>query len=347
MKYEDEKGNELAPSEKLSGKLDAPYETTAKNIVGWTVKTTPNNAQGVFTDKEQTVTYVYEKADGASVTVKYEDEKGNELAPSEKLSGKLDAPYETTAKNIAGWTVKTTPNNAQGTFTDKEQTVTYVYEKADGASVTVKYEDDKGNELAPSEKRSGKLDAPYETTAKNIVGWTVKTTPINAQGTFTDKEQTVTYVYEKADGASVTVKYEDDKGNELAPSEILSGKLDAPYETTAKNIAGWKLVAAPSNAEGKFTAKEQTVVYVYKKASDKNKPSVPKKPDKQGDKKAKPTKKTPKKNYKNTPKNQKNDPEKIHLPSTGDVWMDSAIYILAGLSALIAGAVLIRRRKHV
>ncbi|WP_440589913.1 NPXTG-anchored protein [Listeria grayi] len=37
----------------------------------------------------------------------------------------------------------------------------------------------------------------------------------------------------------------------------------------------------------------------------------------------------------------------MHLPSTGDVWMDSAIYILAGLSALIAGAVLIRRRKHV
>lgn len=106
-------------------------------------------------------------------------------------------------------------------------------------------------------------------------------------------------------------------------------------------------MAAPSNADGKFTAKEQTVVYVYKKASDKNKPYVPEKPDKQGDKKAKPTKKTPKKNYKNTPKKQKNDPEKIQLPSTGDVWMESAIYILAGLGARIAGAALIRRRKHI
>lgn len=347
VKYQDETGKELAATETISGKAGDAYQTVEKAIIGYKLKEIQGEASGNLTDADKTVVYVYEKVAGAPVTVKYEDEQGNELANADTLTGKLDTPYETTAKNIVGWTVKTTPSNAQGTFTDKEQTVTYVYEKADGAAVTVKYEDEKDNKLTPSEKLSGKLDAPYETTAKNIAGWTVKTTPNNAQGTFTDKEQIVTYVYEKADGAAVTVKYEDEKGNELAPSEKRSGKLDAPYETTAKNIAGWKLVAAPSNAEGKFTAKEQTVVYVYKKASDKNKPSVPKKPNKQGDKKAKPTKKTPKKNYKNTPKDQKNDPEKIHLPSTGDVWMDSAIYILAGLSALIAGAILIRRRKHV
>ncbi|WP_253247473.1 MucBP domain-containing protein, partial [Listeria monocytogenes] len=46
----------------------------------WTVKTTPNNATGVFTNSKQTVTYVYEKADGAPVTVKYVDGDGNELA---------------------------------------------------------------------------------------------------------------------------------------------------------------------------------------------------------------------------------------------------------------------------
>ncbi|WP_149667764.1 MucBP domain-containing protein, partial [Listeria monocytogenes] len=34
------------------------------SLSGWTVKTTPNNATGVFTNSKQTVTYVYEKADG-------------------------------------------------------------------------------------------------------------------------------------------------------------------------------------------------------------------------------------------------------------------------------------------
>ncbi|WP_441293270.1 MucBP domain-containing protein [Listeria monocytogenes] len=82
MKYVDGDGNELATSDTLNGKIDAPYQTTAKSLSGWTVKTTPNNATGVFTNSKQTVTYVYEKADGAPVTVKYVDADGNEVANS-------------------------------------------------------------------------------------------------------------------------------------------------------------------------------------------------------------------------------------------------------------------------
>ncbi|EAD7087273.1 MucBP domain-containing protein, partial [Listeria monocytogenes] len=153
---------------------------TAKSITGWTVKTTPTNATGVFTNANQTVTYVYEKADGAPVTVKYVDADGNELATSDTLNGKIDAPYQTTAKSLSGWAVKTTPTNATGVFTNANQTVTYVYEKADGAPVTVKYVDGDGNELATSDTLNGKIDAPYQTTAKSLSGWAVKTTPANA-----------------------------------------------------------------------------------------------------------------------------------------------------------------------
>ncbi|WP_241535775.1 MucBP domain-containing protein, partial [Listeria monocytogenes] len=99
-------GNELATSDTLNGKIDAPYQTTAKSLSGWAVKTTPTNATGVFTNANQTVTYVYEKADGAPVTVKYVDVDGNELATSDTLNGKIDAPYQTTAKSLSGWTVK-------------------------------------------------------------------------------------------------------------------------------------------------------------------------------------------------------------------------------------------------
>ncbi|MDG4960601.1 MucBP domain-containing protein, partial [Lactococcus lactis] len=77
------------------------------------------------------VTYVYEKADAAPVTVQYVDGEGNELSAPDTFNGKIGDPYETSAKSIAGWTVKTTPTNAQGTFTEEAQTVTYVYEKAD------------------------------------------------------------------------------------------------------------------------------------------------------------------------------------------------------------------------
>ncbi|MDF09799.1 cell surface protein [Listeria monocytogenes] len=266
VKYVDGDGNELATSDTLNGKIDAPYQSTAKSITGWTVKTTPTNANGVFTNANQTVTYVYEKADGAPVTVKYVDGDGNELATSDILNGKIDAPYQSTAKSITGWTIKTTPTNANGAFTNTNQTVTYVYEKADGAPVTVKYIDEDGNELAIPDTLNGKIDAPYQATAKSLSGWTVKTTPANANGVFTDTNQTVTYVYEKADGAPVTIKYLDSDGNELATSDTLNGKIDAPYQATAKSLSGWVVKTTPANANGVFTDTNQTVTYVYEKA---------------------------------------------------------------------------------
>ncbi|EJO7007843.1 MucBP domain-containing protein [Listeria monocytogenes] len=266
VKYVDGDGNELATSDTLNGKIDAPYQSTAKSITGWTVKTTPTNANGVFTNANQTVTYVYEKADGAPVTVKYVDGDGNELATSDILNGKIDAPYQSTAKSLSGWTVKTTPANANGVFTNTNQTVTYVYEKADGAPVTVKYIDEDGNELATPDTLNGKIDAPYQATAKSLSGWTVKTTPANANGVFTDTNQTVTYVYEKADGAPVTIKYLDSDGNELATSDTLNGKIDAPYQATAKSLSGWVVKTTPANANGVFTDTNQTVTYVYEKA---------------------------------------------------------------------------------
>ncbi|MGC3139940.1 MucBP domain-containing protein [Enterococcus faecalis] len=57
------------------------------------------------------------------------DEENNELVVSETLHGKIGLPYQSTAKSITGWTLKETPVNANGTFTDKTQTVTYVYKK--------------------------------------------------------------------------------------------------------------------------------------------------------------------------------------------------------------------------
>ncbi|EHF3620468.1 cell surface protein [Listeria innocua] len=333
VKYVDEDGNELATSDTLNGKIDAPYQSTAKSITGWAVKTTPANANGVFTNANQTVTYIYEKASGAPVTVKYVDEDGNELATPDTLNGKIDAPYQSTAKSLSGWAVKTTPANATGVFTDTNQTVTYVYERVDGAPVTVKYVDGDGNELAIPDTLNGKIDAPYQSTAKSITGWTVKTTPTNATGVFTDTNQTVTYVYEKADGAPVTVKYVDEDGNELATPDTLNGKLDTSYAATAKNLSGWKLTATPANATGVFTTDAQTVTFVYAKQEDD-----PKKEDKD--------KKTIKINE-NKPKASKPTTIKkqTKLPKTGDNQQESILFGLIGTCFVLLGIYSISKKN--
>lgn len=70
------------------------------------------------------------------VTLKYQDEDGNELASSETLNGKVGLPYESTAKSIDGWVLKETPANANGTFTEEAQEVVYVYTKTKPTKLT-------------------------------------------------------------------------------------------------------------------------------------------------------------------------------------------------------------------
>ena len=90
----------------------------------------PNNASGVFSENEQTVTYVYRRKNAGSVKVFYIDvDSGNNLAEPKILDGnkKLGLAYTTEPENIEFHDLISMPANKDGVFTDEEQTVTYVY----------------------------------------------------------------------------------------------------------------------------------------------------------------------------------------------------------------------------
>lgn len=71
-------------------------------------------------------TYNWAKIGGA-VTVKYIDEDGTEIAAKQTLTGTAGQLYATAAKDIDGYTLSTTPDNATGTYGDDPITVTYIY----------------------------------------------------------------------------------------------------------------------------------------------------------------------------------------------------------------------------
>ncbi|MBC1534387.1 MucBP domain-containing protein [Listeria seeligeri] len=156
-------------------------------------------------------THTYTVNIKSTTTVQYVDENGMKIAEDTTQQGDLNTAYTTEAKTIDGYTLDETklPSNQNGQFGETNQTVTYIYTKDQaevqaGADVTVKYVDADGNELAPEATLSGNVDADYTSEAKTIEGWTLKETPANATGTFSDEAQTVTYVYEKNADNSVT-----------------------------------------------------------------------------------------------------------------------------------------------
>ncbi|MCJ7842838.1 MucBP domain-containing protein, partial [Lederbergia sp. NSJ-179] len=127
IEYVDEDGNPVADPDSLTGEVGSPYETSPKEIDGYELVKTPDNATGEFKEEEQTVTYVYKpvKPEG-TVAVEYVDEDGNPVADPDSLTGEVGSPYETSPKEIDGYELVKTPDNATGEFTEEEQTVTYV-----------------------------------------------------------------------------------------------------------------------------------------------------------------------------------------------------------------------------
>ncbi|EDO0512893.1 LPXTG cell wall anchor domain-containing protein [Listeria monocytogenes] len=267
VQYKDTTGVVLADSITLSGNVGENYTTTAKTIDGYSLTTTPTNSNGTFSTNPQTVTYTYKKDPIAQpVTVNYIDTDGKTIAPTETLGGNVGENYTTTAKTIDGYSLTTTPANANGTFSTNPQTVTYTYTKDPIAQpVTVNYIDTDGKTIAPSETLTGNISENYTTTAKTIDGYSLTTTPANAKGTFSTEPQIINYIYAKnAETAQpITVNYRNSTGQKIAKSEVLTGNIGESYSTQPKTIAGYTLTTIPPNAKGTFTTNAQTVTYMY------------------------------------------------------------------------------------
>ncbi|EAE2873154.1 class 1 internalin InlJ [Listeria monocytogenes] len=330
--YLDDKGEKLADDEVLSGNLDDPYTSSAKDIPDYTLTTTPDNATGTFTTTSQSVTYVYTKNIVAAepVTVNYVDDTGKTLAPSETLNGNVGDTYNATAKQIDGYTLSAEPTNTTGQFTSSAQTVNHIYTKnpaPEKGVVEIHYVDEDNKQLNSTTEISGTIGDNYTTEPKTIEGYTLTTTPGNATGTFTTGSQTVTYVYTKNIEAAepITVNYVDANGKTLAPSETLNGNVGDTYKATAKQIDGYTLSAEPTNATGQFTSSAQTVNYIYTKNTNTDQPLPTKKP----------TNTTPTKpsNLKTTEVKKASDT----LPKTGDStpWKSALLGVFLSSTALV------------
>ncbi|MBC1707291.1 hypothetical protein HB944_07185 [Listeria welshimeri] len=61
VRYLDDNNKELVESRIISGNVGDEYSTNAEKISGYHLKSTPTNAEGIFMENEQTITYIYEK----------------------------------------------------------------------------------------------------------------------------------------------------------------------------------------------------------------------------------------------------------------------------------------------
>jgi CshA-type fibril repeat protein/surface repeat SSSPR-51 protein len=283
VKHVDEDGNELTETQTRNEILvGTKYSTQAGNFSGYTLKTTPDNANGEIIEGETVVTYVYTKdaVKTGNLIVKYQLEDGTDIVdPSVNRDLTVGTEYETKKGNFSGYTFVNVKGNETGKIVEGDTEVIYVYTKdaVETGSLLVKYVDEDGNDIvAPTSKTDLTVGSEYTTEAGKFDGYTLKTTPDNANGTITNGLTTVIYVYTK-DAAPATgnliVKHVDEDGKDIvAPSEKNDLTVGTNYKTQAGNFDGYTLKTTPENANGKIVKGTTTVTYVYKKAPDVNVP---------------------------------------------------------------------------
>ncbi|MEE9728228.1 MucBP domain-containing protein [Listeria seeligeri] len=290
---------------------------------------------------------------GEDVTVEYVNENGESIHVSQLISGDIGDEYDAIMEEyklaIDKYTLDESklPANAVGTFSNEAKTVTYVYNKIDGAPITVKYLDENGTEIAEADTLTGKIDAPYETTPKEISGWVVDENklPTNKTGNFTAEGQTVTYTYKtnqtKISAHDSTI-YVDDAWNAEDNFDTAYDKygIEVPFDKVS--VEG----AVNTSKPGVYSVKyiydgAETVIKVTVKAKD-----VPVDPTNPIDPALSPSV---------TPNQSSNSAVKVisvpseqgewKLPTTGDDRFDSILYIGAGIAVIFAAISLLRKRK--
>ena len=224
--------------------------------------------------QDTVINYVANKA---KLVVKYVDEKGKDLIPSETTEGKVGDEYTTTGKVIPGHLLVRVEGEAKGKIGKDGSTVTYVYKpigswipNIPGQSTTpIKYPNDPADPTKPGqptdvlpyvpgftpEDKDGNPLKPVDPTDPTK-GYVVPNIPTDPS-----QDTVINYVANKA---KLVVKYVDEKGKDLIPSETTEGKVGDEYTTTGKVIPGHLLVRVDGDAKGKIGTDGSTVTYVYK-----------------------------------------------------------------------------------
>ena len=254
---EDKDGNPLKPVD--------PTDPTK----GYEVPNLPTDPS-----QDTPINYVANKA---NLVVKYVDEKGKDLIPSETTEGKVGDEYSTSGKVIPGHLLVRVEGEAKGKIGKDGSTVTYVYKpigswipNIPGQPTTpIKYPNDPPDPTKPGqptevlpyvpgftpEDKDGNPLKPVDPKDPSK-GYVVPNIPTDPS-----QDTVINYVANKA---NLVVKYVDEKGKDLIPSETTEGKVGDEYSTSGKVIPGHLLVRVEGEAKGKIGKDGSTVTYVYK-----------------------------------------------------------------------------------
>lgn len=238
-------------------------EEEFKNITSFEYNARLNNPAGTYAQPDgfsfyaiSSGTYLHQfnvLDDGQPVTVQYKDTEGSELLPAETLTGFVGKTFAISTPEIVGYTLKETIGNPSGSFTDQEQTVTFIYEEASvikkKGQVIAHYVDTDNNTIKDDFVLVDVIDVPFNLEKPEIEGYTFKEVTGPTSGKLTEEDQEVTYIYTKNKAEEKTDPSKTTETTSSTNKSTANNSTSNSNETTQKNTAASSKKALPNTGE--------------------------------------------------------------------------------------------------
>lgn len=258
--YVDEANNTLADSEEMKGLIDSEYTTHEKSILGYTLKEMPVNKNGVYTEEDIIVKYVYTKNIGTS---EEEVQKiGLEEVSSINEAFIYTITYNAVIKDYVG-DVKLVIKDVLPYEIDVEKSIidtnNNIACKYINSMIVCEYNKTINSEEDNTIEVVINLELYFKNVDKEMV-----INKVEAMLTYGDtekpsKDETGTKVLK----GTVIVNYVTEDGEELAPSEEMTGLVGSEYKTNKKAFDKYYLKEVKGNETGEYMEETQEVTYVY------------------------------------------------------------------------------------
>ncbi|MGM9876478.1 MAG: MucBP domain-containing protein [Bacilli bacterium] len=268
-KYVDENNKEIAPSEITTDVVGKNYNTTAKEVFGYTLKEEPENKTGKYTEEDIIVTYIYTKNIGTSEEEL--DKEGLEVVGSINDAFDYTITYNTTIKDYVGKATLVITDILPYEIDEEKSTISNNCKYEDGV-ITCTYTKDNSSVFAVrsiilDEEESRDIVFNIEENFKlyyiNITDKEV-TNKVTAELTYGETTKTTDDEYTtEVEESKVIVNYVTKDGTKLTDSITLTGLVGTTYETVKKEFDKYSFIEVIGEVEGSFTKEDKEVTYVY------------------------------------------------------------------------------------
>ena len=253
--FKDEQGNDIANKQELGEKLaDTPYETSAKEITGYTLKEEPTNKNGNYIEGNIDVIYYYTKNDG-NITENELVKEGTEFVSNINDTFSYALKYTGKVEEYVGKATLTITDTLplKGTIVSKDNRCTF-----ENNTIICTTEYTVNGTLEINEEFNFQVKYSDIKEDKIINSATAKLALENKEEETTDETETEVYK------GTVVATYKTDKGVKLHDDVETTDFAGTDYTTETKSFYGYTLREIPSNKEGTYIANETIQVdYVY------------------------------------------------------------------------------------